>query len=510
MYLVSTRFRSNRGGFKRRKLRRITPSTAQFSYSFRAPRHEHRSGRCMQPDLPQFHYFSQLFRRCKMLSQLKPYKNRKAAHMPFSDSTCRIALMGACPDTGNLGVNALARSTMLGIHARIPRSEICIFDNGRGIRQAQYRSGEGNIRYQLCGLINSRRVYRRESIINMQVSAMLGGLGNPGLGVLANSNAVLDISGGDSFTDLYGKKRFDLICKPKALVLKEGRPLILLPQTYGPFKSPAAGRTASEIVRRASSAWARDNRSFEILKDLLGNDFDEDIHRCGVDVAFLLPAQKPVSELAPKIGSWFKAGSPQTIGINVSGLIYNNPRAARTRYGFKADYPSTVQALIKKILADSDCNVLLVPHVQTPKGDYESDVDACSRVYALLSADEKQRVAVLSDRYSESEIKWVISKLAWFCGTRMHSTIASLSSGVATTTIAYSDKALGVFASCAQQAEVLDPRHLDTADLVDATYDSFCRREKLAAELRSTLPSVLQRAGEQMDSIASRCVELVK
>lgn len=430
--------------------------------------------------------------------------------MSLSDSNCRIALMGAFPDTGNLGVNALARSTLLGIHSRLPRSEICIFDNGRGLRQAQYQSADRNIPYQLCGLINSRRVYRRESIINMQVSSLLGGLGNPGLGVLSNANAVLDISGGDSFTDLYGKKRFDLICKPKSLVLKEKRPLILLPQTYGPFKSQIARSTASEIVRRASCAWARDTRSFEILKDLLGSDFDREIHRCGVDVAFLLPAQKPASDLAAKINTWLKAASPQTIGINISGLIYNNPRAAQTRYGFKADYPSAVMALIRKILAGSDCNILLVPHVQTPRGDYESDIDACSRVYALLSADEKHRVAVLSDRYTESEIKWVISKLAWFCGTRMHSTIASLSTGVATTTIAYSDKALGVFASCAQEASVLDPRSLDTVDLVDATYDSFCRREMLAAELRGTLPSVLKRATEQMDAIAEKCVEFTK
>lgn len=427
--------------------------------------------------------------------------------MQDSESACRIALLGACPDTGNLGVNALARSTLLGIQARIPRSQICIFDNGRGLRDAHYQAPDRHVRYQLCGLLNSRRIYRRESIFNMQISAMLGGLGNPGLGVLSNANAVLDISGGDSFTDLYGPKRFNLICKPKSLVLKAKRPLILLPQTYGPFKSDSSRRIASDIVRGASSAWARDSHSFEILQDLLGSDFAPERHRCGVDVAFLLPAQKPASALAPKIKAWLASQRTQTIGLNISGLIFNNPSEAYARYGFKADYAVTVMRLIKKILANSECNILLVPHVHTPRGHYESDVDACTQVYQRLTVDEQQRVAVLSDKYSESEIKWVIAQLAWFCGTRMHSTIAALSSGVPTTTIAYSDKASGVFASCGQESEVLDPRLLGTNDLLDLVYESFARRHALKNALEKSLPSVLNRASEQMDAIAAQCTD---
>lgn len=37
-------------------------------------------------------------------------------------------------------------------------------------------------------------------------------------------------------------------------------------------------------------AWARDERSFDVLKDLLGDAFDPLRHRSGVDVAFGLPA----------------------------------------------------------------------------------------------------------------------------------------------------------------------------------------------------------------------------
>ena len=50
----------------------------------------------------------------------------------------------------------------------------------------------------------------------------------------------------------------------------------------------AIRRAAAEAahIRQAAMCWARDARSFETLKELLGDYFDPQRHRCGVDVAF--------------------------------------------------------------------------------------------------------------------------------------------------------------------------------------------------------------------------------
>ena len=63
----------------------------------------------------------------------------------------------------------------------------------------------------------------------------VGCYGNPVVRTVADSDLVLDVSGGDSFTDLYGAARFRQIIAPKQIALATGRPLVLLPQTYGPF-----------------------------------------------------------------------------------------------------------------------------------------------------------------------------------------------------------------------------------------------------------------------------------
>lgn len=416
-----------------------------------------------------------------------------------------ISLLGAAPDTGNLGVSALSRAVAFAIRERIPDVDLCIFDNGRGLRRDNFSAGAGEWSVRMCGLTNSRRFYRRESLAHMRLSQLFPGLLNPGVRAIAQSHAVLDISGGDSFTDLYGPRRFELICKPKQIALREKKPLILLPQTYGPFRDKKSRILAADIVRRCHTAWARDTHSFDILVDLLGSDFDHQRHRCGVDVAFLLPTMKPKTIEQP-LQQWLDAAGEEVIGLNISGLIYNGGREAAQHYGIRANYAQAVQQLLERILKQSDVNILLVPHVLVSPQECESDLRACRQLLARLGPEACGRVRALEGDYNEMEIKWVIAHMQWFCGTRMHSTIAALSSGVPCAAIAYSDKTLGVFASCGQQAQVFDPRELDTTDLVDCVYQSFQQRALLKAPLQQTLPEVLGKAGTQMDTIADSCL----
>ena len=46
---------------------------------------------------------------------------------------------------------------------------------------------------------------------------------------------VIDITQGDSFTDIYGMGRFNSLTHIKELVVKYNIPLVLAPQTYGRF-----------------------------------------------------------------------------------------------------------------------------------------------------------------------------------------------------------------------------------------------------------------------------------
>jgi colanic acid/amylovoran biosynthesis protein len=185
--------------------------------------------------------------------------------------------------------------------------------------------------------------------------------------------------------------------------------------------------------------------------------------------------------------------------------VFHDPDRARSAFGLRADYNELVIRLTERLAREA--NVLLVPHVNTPPGHYESDPAACEAVRCAVcerSPEAAPHVAVAPVCEDPCEIKDLIARCDWFCGTRMHSTIAALSSGVPTAAIAYSLKTAPVFATCDQEDEVVDPREHGEHDLVEALLSSFARRAELRSSLARRLPTVVAAAEECMDTIVDR------
>lgn len=422
---------------------------------------------------------------------------------PAPDEPLKIALFGGGFDTANLGVAALTESVIQGLKRRIADVEITVYDHTSGTGTAQLGGPNGGT-FRRAGARWSKRFYRNDSLWNLDFSSRFSGLVNPIAKRLLDSDAVLDISGGDSFTDLYGEGRYEYVLQPKRIALRQGLPLILLPQTYGPFGTAKAEASAAELVKASAEAWARDARSFEILKQLTGDSFDATRHRRGTDVAFSLQPYRPAN-LNPELEAILDDRATPIIGFNISGLIYNDPERARKSFGFKADYNKLVVRCVRRLLEESDARVLLVSHVLPPPGHFESDRAACEAVVEQLPSELRKRVSVLPTQFEAGEIKWVIGRCDWFCGTRMHATIAALSSGVPTATISYSPKALGIFEDCASSENVADPKQLDTDAAAEIIWGAWQRREASKAALAEALVEVKRVAEAQMDSIAATC-----
>ena len=413
-----------------------------------------------------------------------------------------ISLFGASPDTQNQGVTALCHAVISHLHSRgVPR--VTVFDHGRGVRRDVVSLPSGPVPVERCGAVLSRRFYRLENWWNIRLAAALGGSYNPAAVAMRSSDAIYDVSAGDSFTDLYGEYRFQSILAPKQLALSIKRPLVLLPQTYGPFRSRSTRTVARSIVERAHMAWARDADGFAALKDLLGNEFDPARHRLGVDMAFALPPCEPQS-LSATARHWLiedADGSTPMVGVNVSGLIFNQPDEAKSRYGLKADYKAVVQQFVGWLLTQTNARVVLIPHVLVPAGNPESDSEAINRLVAEIAPQGSDRILVVPPTYSPSELKWLIGRLDWFVGTRMHSTIAALGSGVPSASLSYSLKTRGVFETCQQAHNVFELRHEETGSLVEMLQQAFARREQDRAVLQRTARDVSTRSREQLDEI---------
>ena len=419
--------------------------------------------------------------------------------IPESSQT-RVAIFGATPDSANLGVSALYESILTGLCTVFNDLEVVVFDNQLGCREQWLSLSKGRqIRVIKFGARGGFRVYRPENLLNMLVCSKLGFVGskfNHGIRLLRSCDVVLDISGGDSFSDIYGIKRFNNMYRQKKLVLDLRKPLVLLPQTYGPYQSKKVFAKASRVTKLARLAWARDEDSFEILKQLLGSHFDPEIHKRGVDVAFGLKPVLESNSLPPQLKvllSQEKRSRPLA-GINVSGLIYNNPDRARERYGLKVDYDRLMFDLVRAFIDRTNCHIVLVPHVVEEVGHYESDISACNGLLDSFSHSAADRISLAPSNLSASSAKGLIAELDWFCGTRMHATIAALSSGVPTATIVYSDKAKGVFATCNQERFAFDPRTQSADEIIAGVLSAYDKRDRIHEELREVAIRITKQA----------------
>lgn len=411
-----------------------------------------------------------------------------------------ITLLNAAPDTGNQGVSALCMSAVAGLAAR-DAGRVAVADHGRGRRRADW----GFASVDLVGLTHSRRYWRGESLSTVRALARIGGGFSPTARMIAGSRVILDVSGGDSFTDLYGPHRFRSMVLSKRLALDNGLPLILLPQTLGPFRGAEARAEAVSILAAARAVWVRDAASLAFLQDALGNRYDAERHRLGLDMAVALPQAEPATSSA-RLRVWMSAarGFPLA-GLNVSGLLTSDPGAAQRLFGLADRHDAQIDAAARAVLdAHPRMRLLLISHVHRSLGDRESDLTAAMQLKSRLDADYPDRVEVLPGAMNAMQLKWVLARLDWFAGARMHATIGAFSSGTPTLGLGYSDKAAGVFAQCGIGAHVADLRLMDAQAIGAAVAASVAQRVVMRAELDALLPGILARAEAQMDAIVAQ------
>lgn len=419
--------------------------------------------------------------------------------------TRSLALFGAPLDSGNLGVAALGTSVIEGVARHAPGATVTLFDNGWGIRNGQLTTDGGAHPYRSCGARLSRRLHRSESLHTMHALAHLRGRANPGNRILCEAAAVLDVSGGDSFTDMYGPKRFRTVVLPKLLTARLQRPLILLPQTYGPFRELASEATAQRVLRGARMAWARDLESHHRLLSLLGDDADPERHRLGVDMAFGLSPVAPAGSEHDDLRAWL-TNADRVVGINLSGLLMQAAPAGTTRDRLSLDYANVMHRFIDRLLAETNTHILLVPHVVGPSESDVQAVDAMLRSGAF--SPERVRAVPAAGLTTAGEAKWWIGQCDWFTGSRMHSTIAALSSGVPAAALAYSLKTEPVFATVGQEGCVIDARSATDDAALAHLWQCWLDRDAARASLAGRLPDVREQADRQMAAIVSTSFDM--
>ncbi len=420
-----------------------------------------------------------------------------------SNAVVRVGIMGAPSSSGNRGVLALGASlAALCIDARRGVS-VCLLGSSReggAIRMRPHgrsvqipiihwrMAPNSSPKHHLVVILLMSILYRLIPIAG--VRSWISGL-IPWIGVVRCLTVVGDVRGGDSFSDIYGIKRFLIASMPSWSVILVRGEIVHFPQTYGPFRTRTARTIARFLLRRSSAVIARDRESQRVAQALVG-----DVLEVGIspDVAFALHPDRLVTfQAEPPL----EGGLPKTtIGINVNGLMFNGGYTRRNMFGLKMDYKVFLTDLLSAMASVTSSSFLLVPHTLAPAGDIESDNDACHQLRMALPPAVRSRVRIVTGEYDAHQIKGIISQLDFFVGSRMHSCIAALSQGVPCVGVAYSMKFKGVFESVGMEDWVVDGRHLDEMHAIERVVELYGSRESVRSGLAADAEAARSRLTE--------------
>ena len=417
---------------------------------------------------------------------------------PTSKGPLKLYLMGASFSTGNMGLSALAAGSITCILHKFPDAEISLLGFARDRVAQPVTVGGRKLALQSINMRFSKKFYLPNNIA-MLILFALGLklvpakalrkrliLRNAVLRQIEDADLFASMSGGDSFSDIYGLLRFLMAALPQLLILLMGKRLVLLPQTLGPYKGRAVRVAAKYILNRAEIVYSRDYAGPKNLRDLLGPGYNGNV-RFSPDVGFVLESRAPAD--ADVIGlPQHRTANRLLAGVNVSGLLYMGGYTQNNMFGLKEEYSHLVSELMEFLIEKKNADVLLIPHVFGTKG--ESDPPACEKIYEAFRTKYPGRIGWVRGRYDQSEIKHIIGRCDFFVGSRMHACIAALSQHVPAVAIAYSDKFSGVLETVGVESLVADARRMDAAEILGVVDRAIENRASLRSHLREKIPQV--------------------
>lgn len=283
---------------------------------------------------------------------------------------------------------------------------------------------------------------------------------------------IFDMTGGDSFSDIYGVKLFIVHMFIKAAVYLSRVTYICAPQTYGPFYRWWVKLLSNFYISRSKGVYGRDEISGIAL-----NRKNKQRIKCVADLGFALPYEQQ------------EKFCRRTVGLNVNGLVYQSSNT----HVQGIDYQELCDRMIS-FIKDFGYDVVLIPHVVGEEKIDDNDY------YVSLELSQKHNLPEPIFFQSPKEVKGFISKCHFFIGSRMHATIGAVSCGIPTLPLAYSRKFKGVFNTIGYNY-TLDLKENTSEEILMQIDTMLSNLPKVQEDVLSSLDTVKKKTEEYINDI---------
>lgn len=227
------------------------------------------------------------------------------------------------------------------------------------------------------------------------------------------------------FEKIFRCNDLNLFCYDFYIAKLFHKPYILYNQSIGPFNNSADFRALKKFIRGANVIICREEITFRRLTELGINNIVQ-----GADIAFNL-----MSKECDILNGYNYNKDNINIGITVRNWL--NPKD-QSKYENEI-----VHFICSEISENKNTHFYFMPQVIFERVD-DNDLIVSQKINEKIIGQYKDNIDIITDDLHPSELKYIIGKMDYFIGTRMHSNIFSLSSYVKTIAIAYEPKTVGI------------------------------------------------------------------
>lgn len=319
----------------------------------------------------------------------------------------------------------------------------------------------------------------------------------------STAEAIAGIKGIDCVVDFSGFNYSDewgIRCVRSGLAWadycnKHGRPYICLPQAWGPFQLPAIAKGTRQLYRYSSLVYARDKISLSFLKELIGPDSDN--VKIAPDMAFLFSGERREAGRQALLSLGIDIEASPIVGIAPNMRVYERCNGL----GAGNEYIQMLIRIAEHCIHAWDASILLLPHMfSLSERVGKDDRFLCGLIKAGVS--DSDRCSTIRTYLPASLIKSVESQLDFMIGSRFHSCVFALASGVPAVALGWSHKYPELMKLVGLDGNALIHTDFDERRvlmLLDKVWES---RQQMKAVIAGHLPKIREQVSRVFDDVA--------
>lgn len=313
--------------------------------------------------------------------------------------------------------------------------------------------------------VKNLKVYRNNFVFYIsKFVEKITGRRNLLLGSLITKSDLLLYVGGSIFIE---NNNLSIWRKEKSFYKNLSLPYYILGSNFGPAHTPEFTEIVKDIVAGAEDVCFRDEKSYEVFKDISSA-------RVATDIAFTL---KPEA---------YAASNKNTVVISVINAD------SRFSPDLAKQYRQKIAQLAEKFV-NQQREVILMSFCH-----YEGDAASAESIRDLMPESFAKQVKIYDYDGDLEDALSVLGAANVIVGGRFHATILGLVLGKKVLPMAYSDKTINILNDIGFKGPVVDMRDMDSFNV-----ERFDVSELMANDVRAQV-SIAEKQFEKLDKVLTR------